>query len=78
MNGIYLYFVNKHRSSWPLLGLKTETDRFTKGLILQKGEIFRFDQNENICRQQIKCSSNESIPTEYKIVVCKLFEFGRV
>ena len=21
MNGIYLYFVNKHRSTWPLLGL---------------------------------------------------------
>ena len=21
MNGIYLYFVNKHRSSWQLLGL---------------------------------------------------------
>ena len=21
MNGIYLYFVNKHLSSWPLLGL---------------------------------------------------------
>ena len=22
MNGIYLYFVNKHRSRWPLLGLQ--------------------------------------------------------
>ena len=25
MNGIYLYFVNKHLSSWPLLGLQTIT-----------------------------------------------------
>ena len=25
MNGIYLYFVNKHVSSWPLLGLKTSS-----------------------------------------------------
>ena len=24
MNGIYLYFVNKHPSSWPLLGLKAK------------------------------------------------------
>ena len=25
MNGIYLYFVNKHLSSWPLLGLQLFT-----------------------------------------------------
>ena len=25
MNGIYLYFVNQHRSSWPLLGLLSST-----------------------------------------------------
>ena len=26
MNGIYLYFVNKHLSSWPQLGLQTISD----------------------------------------------------
>ena len=26
MNGIYLYFVNKHLSSWELLGLQATAD----------------------------------------------------
>ena len=31
MNGIYLYFVNKHLSSWPLLGLEA-TDSGERGM----------------------------------------------
>ena len=30
MNGIYLYFVNKHLSSWPLLGLKNKRKKNRK------------------------------------------------
>ena len=29
MNGIYLYFVNKHGSRWPLLGLQVHLDTCT-------------------------------------------------
>ena len=39
MNGIYLYFVHKHLSSWPLLGLQ----HFPKRQIL---DSLKFDENE--------------------------------
>ena len=35
-NGIYLYFVNKHLSSWPLLGTSRKTFRFEN--VMEKGE----------------------------------------
>ena len=37
MNGIYLYFVNKHISSWPLLGLQMR-----KSNDILKTQILRF------------------------------------
>ena len=54
MDGIYFYFVNKHLSSWPLLGLKL----FTK---LQN---FGLDVIENICRKQNYCSYRDDFCLE--------------
>ena len=42
MNGIYLYFVDKHRSRWLLLGLKP----FPKRQILDSSELKQF-ANDN-------------------------------
>ena len=44
MTGIYLYFVNKHRSRWLLLG----------HLLIIKQQPFILIQIENICRRQTK------------------------
>ena len=41
MNGIYLYFVNKHLSTWALLGLQ-DTDSIEN--IVKKGEIAHLEQ----------------------------------
>ena len=47
MNGIYLYFVNKHPSSWGLLGLQL----FPKRQILDSSKLKEFaDDNFNLVK----------------------------
>ena len=46
MNGVYLYFVNKHLSSWPLLGLLTND------------YIFDSLKFEGVIRREFICYSN--------------------
>ena len=51
MHRIYLYFVNEHRSRWPLLGLYFFTKR----------QNCRPVQIGSICRQQFECVSEIEI-----------------
>ena len=62
MNGIHLYFVNKHPSSWPLLGLKAIT----------RLQNFRLVQIETNRRRYFKVHLNEKlVPYQVENIVRK-------
>ena len=65
MNGIYLYFVNKHLSSWPLKGdLKKHDNPCMNNQVAKSAKGFcKRNQNKKLPHRYItcKCTSKEAL-----------------
>ena len=65
MNGINLYFVNKHLSSWPLLGLEGFIAIMNSSMVTENESASMVTENESASERSILAWHRQSIPEQF-------------